>query len=107
VSFPLRRVLVTGPSMAPALHHGDQLLVWLRRPRAPHQGALVLVRLPDGPVAVKRLTRVEPDGRVWVEGDNALASTDSRAWGALPPEAVVGRVLLRLWPRPGYVAPSH
>src|SRR5690349_1345055 len=100
--WPLRRVLVQGPSMAPALRHGDQLLVWLPEPRRlPGIGTTVVVALPDRPLAVKRLVRVEPDGRVWVEGDNAAASTDSRTLGALPCDAVAGRVLCRLWPRPG------
>ena len=102
----LRRVLVRGPSMAPALRHGDQLLVlFTRHPPAP--GALVVVDLPDQTLAVKRLVRRDEAGRVWVEGDNPFGSTDSRTLGALPPENVRGRVLLRLWPRPGYVRTSH
>lgn len=102
--WPLRRVLVRGPSMVPTLRHGDHLLVRRHAPRRPlRPGELVVVALPDGVLAVKRLTRVEPDGRVRVEGDNPLASTDSRTLGALPAEAVRGRVLLRTWPRPGRV----
>ena len=106
VPFPLRRVLVTGPSMAPALRHGDQLLVWLRAPgRRLHAGAVVVVRLPDRPLSVKRVARVDPGGKVWVEGDNPLASTDSRELGALEPDSVAGVALLRLWPRPGRIRP--
>jgi hypothetical protein len=68
---------------------------------------VVVVRLPDGTEAVKRLVRREADGGLWLEGDNPLASTDSRTLGALPVTAVVGRVLLRMWPRPGHVPSSH
>ena len=97
-------MLVQGPSMAPALRHGDQVLVLFgTRPAGP--GAVVVVELPDGTLAVKRMTRADPGGRVWVEGDNSFGSTDSRTLGALPAEAVLGRVLLRLWP-PGYVRTS-
>lgn len=103
--WPLRRVLVRGPSMAPALRHGDQLLVLFMR-RSARPGAVVVVSLPDAPLAVKRLVRVDGAGRVWVEGDNPFGSTDSRTLGALAPDSVRGRVLLRLWPRPGYVRPS-
>ena len=90
--------------MAPALRHGDQILVLFSR-REPKVGTIVLVALPDGTLAVKRLVRVDPDGRVWVEGDNAFGSTDSRTLGALPADALRGRVLCRLWP-PGYVRTS-
>ena len=104
VRSPLRRVLVTGPSMAPALRHGDQLLVDVRPVRRPTRaGDVVMVHLPERPLSVKRVTRVEADGRVWIEGDNSFGSTDSRDLGAVPAEAVTGRVVLRLWPRPGRI----
>jgi nickel-type superoxide dismutase maturation protease len=106
--WPLRRVLVTGPSMAPAVRAGDQLLVRpVRRGALPVTGSVVVVALPDRPLAVKRLARVAADGTVWVEGDNPASSTDSRSLGALPATAVVGRVVWRLWPRPGHVRRSH
>ena len=104
--WPLRRVLVRGPSMAPALRDGDQLLVSFGKRPASRPGAVVVVALPGTQLAVKRLVRVDEAGRVWVEGDNPFGSTDSRTLGALPPEALRGRVLLRLWPRPGYVRTS-
>ena len=100
--WPLRWVRVTGASMVPSLRHGDVIVVRRTR-RLPPVGAVVVVALPDRPLAVKRLTRVEPDGRVRVEGDNPFGSADSRDLGALPPAAVRARVLVRLWPRPGYV----
>jgi signal peptidase I len=104
VSFPFRRVLVSGPSMAPALRHGDQLLVDMRPVRRPvRPGDVVVVRLPDRPLAVKRVVRLEADGEVWVEGDNPFGSTDSRDLGGVPALAVVGRAVARLWPRPGPV----
>jgi len=93
--------------MAPTLRHGDQVLVLLGRPGdAARPGAVVVVELPDSVLSVKRVTRVHDDGGIWVEGDNPLGSTDSRNFGPLSPEAVRGRVLLRIWPRPGYIRPS-
>jgi phage repressor protein C with HTH and peptisase S24 domain len=86
--------------MVPTLRHGDLLLVWLRRPRHPAAGSIVVVQLPDRPLSVKRLSRVSPDGSVEVSGDNELASTDSRTIGAVPAVAVRGTVLGRIWPRP-------
>jgi hypothetical protein len=88
--------------MVPALRDGDRIIVWLRPPRrTPRIGRVVLVELPDRPLSVKRLATVEPDGRIRVEGDNEFGSTDSRSLGALPATALVGVVLVRLWPRPG------
>src|SRR3954451_21034742 len=105
VRSPLRRVLVTGPSMAPAIRHGDQLLVDVRAVRRPPRpGDVVMVQLPDRPLSVKRVVRVESDSTLWLEGDNPLGSTDSRDLGAVPADAVTGRVLGRLWPRPGRIA---
>jgi nickel-type superoxide dismutase maturation protease len=102
VSWPLRLVVVRGPSMVPALHDGDRLLVWLRPPRrTPPVGRVVLVELPDRPLSVKRLATIEVDGRIRVEGDNEFGSTDSRSLGALPATSLMGVVLARFWPRPG------
>src|SRR4051794_11212130 len=101
MASPLQVATVHGPSMVPALRHGDRLLVWLRRPRrTPAVGTIVLVELPSRPLSIKRVVGVETDGRVLVEGDNPLGSTDSRELGALPAGAVRGVAVLRLWPRP-------
>ena len=43
-----------------------------------------------GPVEV-------PPRSVWVLGDARAGSVDSRVYGAVPVEEIVGRVLLRLW----------
>jgi hypothetical protein len=40
-------------------------------------------------------------GGHWVEGDNPFVADDSRVFG---PAVVVGRVVGRLWPRPGRLA---
>ena len=84
--------------MAPALRHGDQLVV--RYGGSVRPGDVIVVALPGRPPAVKRLMEVDAEGSVWVEGDNPFGSTDSRELGSLPASAVLGRVVARLWPRP-------
>ena len=92
-----------GPSMAPALRHGDQVLAWLRPPRRLRPGDVLVVELPERGLAVKRLRELRTDGTVWIEGDNPAGSTDSRQLGPVAAGAVRGRVLARVWPRPGRV----
>jgi nickel-type superoxide dismutase maturation protease len=94
----LRRIVVSGDSMLPALRPGDCLLVAGRaRVRV---GDIIVVRRPSRPdlLLVKRAVRREQDGW-WLLSDNAVAGLDdSRAFGVLPDERVVGRVVLRYYP---------
>jgi phage repressor protein C with HTH and peptisase S24 domain len=81
--------------MVPAYRHGDRLLVrWGGAVRA---GDVVIARLPDRPLSVKRAVR-RVGGGWWLEGDNQFASTDSRTFGAVADADVLGRVVLRYWP---------
>ncbi len=96
---------VSGPSMSPTVASGDRLLV--RRVRdagSVRDGDVVLARFPARPelLVVKRVRRTVPGGH-WVQGDNPFVADDSRAFG---PAVVVGRVVGRLWPRPGPLLPA-
>jgi len=93
--------VVRGRSMQPALHEGDRLLVLHGSP--PRVGSLVVVRLPDGVVAVKRAARHEPGGW-WVERDNPREGVDSWRVGAIPERDVLARVLCRVWPLPPWMS---
>jgi signal peptidase I len=91
--------VVRGRSMQPTLYDGDRLLV--RHGAVPRVGDLVVVRLPDGVVAVKRATFREQAGREpgwWVERDNPRVGVDSWAVGAVPDSRVVAVVVTRIWP---------
>lgn len=94
---PVFAVLVQGPSMAPTLRAGDALLV--RRTGRARPGQVVVVRFPgEAGLFVKRAQR-QVAGGWWVVGDNPYGSDDSARYG---PAEIVGRVLLRYWPRPGF-----
>ena len=97
-------VRVSGPSMSPSVRSGDRLLARRVRPgsRLPGRvraGDVVLARFPARPelLVLKRVRRAVPGGH-WVEGDNPFVTDDSRSFG---PAVVVGRIVGRLWPRPG------
>lgn len=95
--LPLFAVLVTGPSMVPALRSGDALLV--RRGGRVRAGDVVVARFRSRPdlLVVKRAVR-EQGGGWWIQGDNPLVEDDSRRYGVAD---VIGRVLIRYYPRPG------
>ena len=74
------------------------------------------VGIEDGVLVVNRVARVEsyvdqetidgvyfgpvevPDGSIFVMGDNRAESVDSREYGPVPIDDVVGRVSWRVWP---------
>jgi phage repressor protein C with HTH and peptisase S24 domain len=93
--FPWFTALVT-------LHAGDAVLVI--RGRSTRPGDVVVARFRGRPdlLVVKRAARPEGDGW-WLVGDNPLVTDDSRAYGVAD---VIGRVVLRWWPRIGRVRRS-
>jgi phage repressor protein C with HTH and peptisase S24 domain len=92
-------VAVAGDSMRPTLRPRDACLV---RYGAPVRvGHLVVARLPDRPLGVKRAVLHDEDGWYLVS-DDPLHGTDSATFGSVPDDDVLGRVLLRYWPRPAW-----
>ena len=88
--------------MLPTLHDGHRLLV--RYGSRPRIGRLVVARLPDDTVVVKRARELRPGGW-WLLSDNpAVGLGDSRAWGAVPDDRILAVVLARLWPLPGVLS---
>lgn len=111
-AFGVRRVVrleVRGDSMRPTLMPGDRVLV-LRTGRL-RVGAMAAVRDPRDParVVVKRVAGGSAVAGWRVLGDNPDHSTDSRVFGAVGPDLVVGRVVYRYHPaeRAGPLRPGR
>jgi hypothetical protein len=84
----LRPMRIASDSMSPAVSRGD----WI---------AVGDVGREDRHAAHKSVQTV-PDGHVFLLGDNAAASYDSRGFGPVPESEIVGRVRLVVAP-PGWL----
>ena len=116
------RVAVAEESMTPALQPGDWLLLDPGPRRWPRRGSVVVVRQPGtGLLAIKRVAAgpgdvvlagtdyVKLGDEAWLRGDGGGHSVDSRHYGAVPIDALVGRAWLRYWPprRIGLIPRRH
>jgi signal peptidase I len=95
-----------GRSMLPAIRPGNLLLInraayGLRLPWAgrytlrwkePEAGDIVVFRTPLGQTAVKRCASVEKEG-IFALGDNDIESFDSRSYGLIQSDSILGKVV--------------
>lgn len=82
--------------MLPALASGDDVLYAPGLAATP--GDFVVARHPfdTSVLLIKRVERFDDRGYAWLVGLNPAASTDSRSFGAVPPDRLLGRVTCRL-----------
>jgi len=99
-------MIAEGHSMVPAIKPGAVLLIlkpaygfrlpgsgkYILRWSGPKKGQIVVFYTPSGDIAVKRV------GEVWDEdfyarGDNSVISYDSRSYGPVPQDNIIGKVL--------------
>jgi signal peptidase I len=98
--------LAEGASMSPAIKNGAVLVVmrlaygfrpplsgkYLCRWAEPSAGDVVVFYTPYGDLAVKRCA--EADGALFTAlGDNSASSFDSRSYGSVPIDNILGRVI--------------
>jgi nickel-type superoxide dismutase maturation protease len=91
-----KRFGVEGNSMLPTLKNGDAVLI---NPQAKlKQGDIVLANHPykKNVKILKRIKEFTKNGDLFLIGDNADKSTDSRTFGAVPLKCVLGKVACRL-----------
>jgi len=99
-------IIAQGHSMEPAIRDGSVLVVsrvayglqlptnrYLFRWGKPKVGEVVVFYTPTGEIAVKRCTITEENGLFFAEGDNSLASYDSRSYGPVLADKIIGKVL--------------
>ena len=84
--------------MNPTLESGDYVLADIRhyRTNRPKVGEIVVFKHPyETRVLVKRISEVDGP-RFAVRGDNGVQSSDSRSFGWLSRDALLGRVTSRI-----------
>ena len=94
-----KRFKVTGISMQPLLQPGAEILI---NPNAykktlPQINDLVVAMHPDkkGLEIVKRISSITKDGTFFLLGDNLDRSSDSRSFGTIPLNNIIGKVTSR------------
>ena len=101
-SRPVFRVTVVGVSMVPTIVPGEKIFcVGLIRSRLVKPGAIVVAHDPRDANAliIKRVESVDRDRKIFVLGDNAGVSNDSRQFGAIAMENVEGCALFTYSPK--------
>ena len=78
---------VVGTSMEPALYEGDIVFAWHKKPK---KGDIVIANA-QGREVIKRITLFSPT-QLYIQGDNASHSTDSRHYGPITASDVTGVV---------------
>ncbi|KAF4622989.1 hypothetical protein D9613_001970 [Agrocybe pediades] len=118
---------MTGPSMLPTFAIEGEIVIedvitYRLFPDSIKRGDLVVAKSPvepDTTIVCKRVIGLPgdivcvdptgeyaptseyikvPEGHIWISGDNASFSRDSRTYGPVPKGLIIGRVLARVWP---------
>ena len=93
--------------MHPAVKNGSLLLVnklsygirppfsdkYMLRWTMPQKGDVVIFWTPFGDLAVKRCAELTEDGRFFALGDNGPASFDSRSYGPVSADNIIGKAV--------------
>ncbi len=93
-----KRFCVSGNSMLPCLKNGDEVII---KPKAKLKiGDIVLANHPykTSVKIVKRVSGIDENGRFFLLGDNPEESTDSRTFGPISADKILGTVASKVKP---------
>lgn len=94
-----KRLRVAGNSMLPFLLPGEEILIdpnAYNKSKPEIDDVIALVHpIEHNLTIVKRIKDISEDSRYFLTGDNLAASTDSRHWGAVSQEQIIGKVTNR------------
>lgn len=92
---PITKFTIHGNSMLPTLSPGQDVLSfnWAYIGKKPKVGDIVVVEV-NGRQMVKRIQKVD-DRHIFVVGDNDKESTDSRDFGPISEDQIIGRVVYK------------
>ena len=97
------KAVVRGLSMAPNLGYGDEVVIRYTDDIA--VGDVIVFRR-DRQNDIKRVESISEEG-IFVVGDNPMSSLDSRNFGHIKPEQVVGKAIYRWKPKFGRIGNAH
>lgn len=91
----LHKYICEGPSMNPTLKDGEVVLV--DKKAEIKIGDIVVARHPFeiGTEVVKRVERINDKGHYFLVGDNPEQSSDSRDYGAVTKDYIIGKAIAR------------
>ena len=93
----LTRFKIVGHSMEPQIKNGSEVLVsnipyWFQKPRL---SDIVAFTDSNNKILVKRIIKVT-ESAYFVQGDNKKDSLDSRSFGSILKNQIIGKVLYKL-----------
>ncbi len=91
-----QRYRVEGNSMLPTLKNGEEVLV--KTGKILQIGDIVVANHPfkQSVIIIKRIEKISTSGKLFLVGDNPSESTDSRNFGEISAEEIIGKVVCRL-----------
>lgn len=93
--FPYFSVIVVGESMMPTLKPMQKILIqrsWFFC--IFKENDMIVLKDPrSNKFLIKRIKKIKAN-TYWIEGDNKKASTDSRAFGFVEKQSILGKVIL-------------